>query len=216
MFESLDKPALHPLPARPYEFAIWKVAKASIDYHVAISGVYYSVPYPLVGRQLDVRLTQKIVEIFFKGKRVASHPRAFQKGQYVTEPLHRPKAHQAHAEWTPSRLISWGQSIGPNTGLLVERILVSKKHPEQGYRSCLGLLRLSKQYSQERMEAAALRALTIGAISYRSVKSILDKRLEQLAIPLQSGEEDPLPMHENVRGASYYQDASGTKKGLLH
>lgn len=216
LFESLDKPALRPLPARPYEFATWKVAKASIDYHVAISGVYYSVPYPLVGRQLDVRLTQKIVEIFFKGKRVASHPRAFQKGQYVTEPLHRPKAHQAHAEWTPSRLISWGQSVGPNTGLLVERILVSKKHPEQGYRSCLGLLRLSKQHSQERMEAAALRALTIGAISYRSVKSILDKRLEQLAIPLQYGEEAPLPMHENVRGAAYYQDASGTKKGLLH
>lgn len=216
LFETLDKPALRSLPTRPYEFATWKVAKANIDYHVAISGVYYSVPYPLVGRQLDVRLTQHIVEIFFKGKRVASHARAFQKGQYVTDPLHRPKAHQAHVEWTPSRLISWGESIGSHTGLLVERILASKKHPEQGYRSCLGLLRLSKQHGHERLEAAALRALSIGAISYRSVKSILDKHLEQLAIPTSDGEETPIPMHENVRGAAYYQDASVTKKGLLH
>jgi transposase len=206
LFEHIDKPALRPLPTLPYEFATWRVAKANIDYHVEADKAYYSVPYQLVGQKLDVRLTQNIVEIFHRGKRVVSHRRAYGKGQYVTEHTHRPKSHQKHLEWTPSRLIHWGQSIGPNTGILVERILERKKHPEQGYRSCLGLLSLSKRYSKERMEAAALRALTIGACSYTSVKSILQTRIEQTALSLEVPEASPV--HANIRGADYYRNAA--------
>lgn len=204
LFEEIDNPALHPLPASPYEFAIWRVAKANIDYHVEVDKAYYSVPYQLVGQRLDVRLTQHVVEIFHRGKRIASHRRAFARGQYATDAAHRPKAHQKQLEWTPSRLIHWGQSIGPNTGILVERILDRKRHPEQGYRSCLGLLNLSKQYSSERMEAAALRALTIGSISYRSVKSILQTRMEQTCLQLGTPAETT-PQHRNIRGVDYYK-----------
>lgn len=210
LFEHIDKPALRPLPSLTYEFAIWRIAKVNIDYHVEADKAYYSVPYQLVGQKLDVRLTQNVVEIFHHGKRVASHRRAYGKGQYATDPAHRPKSHQKHLEWTPSRLIHWGQSIGPNTGILVERILEQKRHPEQGYRSCLGLLSLSKKYSKERMEAAALRALTIGACSYTSVKSILQKRIEQTALSLEAPE--PSPVHANIRGADYYRSAAGPLK----
>ena len=212
----MDKPALRSLPERSYEFAKWKLAKAEIDYHVAIDGVYYSVPYPLVGQQMEARITKYIVEIFHKGKRVASHVHVFQKGQAVTDPLHRPKSHQAHAEWTPSRLIAWGKSIGPHTGTLVEQILELKKHPEQGYRACLGLYQLSKQHGLERLEAAAQRALSIGSIFYKSVKSILDHRLESMA-PTTEAERDVItPAHDNLRGAAYYGNASKKNKDLLH
>ncbi|MDQ0191637.1 IS21 family transposase [Alicyclobacillus cycloheptanicus] len=207
LFENIDKPALRPLPSTPYEFAIWRTAKVNIDYHVEAEKAYYSVPYQLVGQKLEVRLTQKVVEIFHKGKRVASHHRLFIKGKHATDPTHMPEAHRKHLEWTPKRLIDWGRSVGPNTGTLVERILESRKHPEQGYRSCLGLLKLSKQYSKERMEAAALRALTIGAFSSRSVKSILQTHADQTVLPLDLPET--VPVHENIRGADYYR---GTPK----
>ena len=213
LFERLDKPALRQLPPTPYEFATWHIAKANIDYHISVNRAYYSVPYALVGQRVDVRMTQNVVEIFFRGKRVASHRRTNYKGEYMTEPSHRPKAHQKHAEWTPSRLIAWGNGIGPNTGILVERILATRKHPEQGYRSCLGLLSLSKQYSNVRLEGAVLRALSIGAISYRSVKSILQKGLEQTTLSFETSE--PTPTHENIRGADYYTNTP-TKKHLLN
>lgn len=216
LYETLDRPALCPLPSRAYEFATWRLAKANMDYHVAVDGAYYSVPYTLTGRQLDVRTTQRVVEIFCKGRRVASHARALGRGQYVTDSLHRPKAHQAHAEWSPSRLIAWGHSIGPNTGLLVERILESRKHPEQGYRACLGLMHLGRQYGRERVEAAALRALTLGVLSYRSVKSMLDKRLEQVALPLSDPPEQALPPHENLRGAAYYGNPPSASQHRIH
>ena len=216
LFETLDKPALHPLPQRPYEFATWRDTKANIDYHVAIDKVYYSVPYTLVGCTLNARLTQNVVEIFHNGRRVASHVRAHRKGQYVTDPSHRPASHRAHAEWTPSRLIRWGESVGPNTGIFVARLLESKQHPEQGYRSCLGLFRLSKDYPKERFEAAVSRALTIGTLSMQSVKSILKHSLDQTTLPLFEPEEQPVTAHENLRGEGYYQDATITKRGLVH
>jgi len=216
LFETLDKPALRPLPERTYEFGFWRTAKANIDYHVAVDKVYYSVPYTLVGCSLDVRLTQNVVEIFHKGRRVASHVRIHRKGQFVTEPSHRPASHRAHAEWTPSRLIRWGESVGPNTGIFVTRLLESKQHPEQGYRSCLGLFRLSKEYPKERFEAAVARALTIGTLSMTSVKSILKRGLDQTTLPLFEPEEAPVAAHENLRGAQYYQDATTSKRGLVH
>lgn len=206
LFQSVDKPALKPLPAVPYTFARWHKARVNIDYHIAVDHVLYSVPYTLVRQEVDVRMTESLVEVFHKGNRVASHRRAYRKGQVVTEPLHRPKAHQKHVEWTPSRLIAWGASIGTSTGKLVEGILVRRPHPEQGYRACLGILSLSKRYTAQRVEAAAARAVAIGAYSYQSVKSILEKGLDQLPL-LETSTEPPTSPHENVRGPAYYQQS---------
>jgi len=203
LFETTDKLALRPLPLTAYEYADWKLCGVHIDYHIEIHRAFYSVPYSLVGQQVHARITHNTVEIFLKGKRVASHARAFAPGETHTEALHRPKSHQKHLEWTPSRLIHWGNSIGPNTGILVERILQKFKHPEQGYRSCLGLLSLSKQVPIERMEAASLRALTINSPSYRSVKSILQKGLDKTGVA--TTDERTTPSHGNIRGSEYYQ-----------
>ena len=214
VYLTLDKPALRPLPAHSYEYATWRKARVNIDYHITVDYIHYSVPYTLVQQEVDVRITEKMVEIFFKGKRVSSHRQGFRRGEAVTDPAHRPKSHQKHMEWTPSRLISWGSSVGTNTGILVERILQSRPHPEQGYRACLGIMSLGKRYSKERLEAACYRALTLGATSYRSVKSILEKGLEQLELDLDIPEKNA-PLHENIRGAEYYQKAVSSK-GIIH
>lgn len=205
VFEALDKPALQPLPPSPYVFAEWHRPKANVDYHVQIHDNYYSVPYVLVGQRLDARITATTVEVFHKGQRVASHIRAHGRGQYVTDRHHRPRAHQAHLEWTPSRLIRWAGSIGPHTARLVEAIMAERKHPEHGYRTCLGLMRLAKAYPADRMEAAAKRALMHHLHSYRNVKTILEKGLDRIG-------DQPEPSaavvadHKNVRGAAYYAE----------
>ena len=154
LFERLDKPALKPLPAQPYVFADWKKAKVNIDYHIEVDHHYYSVPYQLIHEEMDVRLTGTSLEILFKGRRVATHRRSYRRGGYTTLPEHRPKSHQKYLEWSPSRIIHWAAQIGPYTQKLVASILEQRPHPEQGYRSCLGLLRLGKTYSPERLEAA--------------------------------------------------------------
>jgi transposase len=202
-FEELDRPALAPLPATPYQYAEFKKARVNIDYHVEVERHYYSVPHALVRKEVDVRLTATGVEILHGNKRVAAHPRSRRVGGFTTEPAHRPKSHQKHLEWTPARLVRWGLSIGSATGALVQRILESKPHPEQGYRACLGLLRLAKLYTPERLEAASFRALRSGATRYRSVKSILEHKLDQ--VPLEDQAQLELPaQHEHLRGASYY------------
>lgn len=202
-FDELDRPALRPLPATPYEYADWRKARVNIDYHIEVQRHYYSVPHPLIRKEVDVRLTAGTVEILHRGKRVAAHRRSSRVGCFTTDPAHRPKSHQQHVEWTPSRLIRWGQSIGTATGVLVQRILESKPHPEQGYRACLGLLRLGKRYSDERLEAACFRALRSGATRYQSVKSILEHGLDR--VPLEEQTQLELPAdHENVRGGHYY------------
>jgi transposase len=202
-FEELDRPELAPLPPAPYAYAEWKKARVNIDYHVEVDRHYYSVPHPLMRKQVDVRLTAKALEILLGGKRVAAHIRSYRVGGFTTDPSHRPKSHQRHLEWSPDRLIRWGQSHGGATGALVQRILESKPHPEQGYRACLGLMRLAKRYTAERLEAACFRALRSGATSYRSVKSILEHGLDQ--VPLEEQAQLDLPAeHENVRGANYY------------
>jgi transposase len=202
LFERVERKALLPLPQRPYEYAEWKTAKVNIDYHIEVDGHYYSVPYRLVGERVWVRLTSTSVEVTLKGRRVASHPRSFKKGQATTADEHRPASHRAYLEWTPSRIISWAQETGPSTAELTEKIMKEKPHPEMGYRSCLGIIRLSKRYSRQRVEAAAKRALSAGAISYRSIKSILERGLDRL----EEGEASPqpLPSHENLRGSDYY------------
>jgi transposase len=202
LFEALDRPALRPLPVTPYVFAEWKRARVNIDYHVSLDGHCYSVPYQLVHHEVELRFTAAIVEIFHRGQRVASHLRSSCQGGFTTEPAHRPKAHQRYLAWTPSRLVRWGASIGPATAALITAILASRPHPEQGYRSCLGLLRLSKQYPVARLEAACTRALAIHAQSYKSVQSILRTGLDQqLLVPVAT---PPRPAHDHVRGAAYY------------
>lgn len=203
LFEELDKPALQPLPVRPYELARWKKVRPNIDYHVDVEGHYYSVPHQLVRQPMEARYTRTVVEIIHRGRRVAVHVRSHRKGGFTTEPSHRPKAHQKHLEWTPSRIIAWAHKTGPRTGELVRQILATKPHPEQGYRACLGLLRAGETYSPQRLEAACDRALEIGGISYRSVKSILKSGLDRT--PVEEQTQLALPQdHEHVRGGHYY------------
>ena len=205
LFERLDRPALRPLPLNRYEMAEWKECTVNIDYHVEVSHNYYSVPYQLVGERVEARATAMMVEGFFRGRRVASHVRRRGRGQYATWPEHMPASHRAHAEWTPSRLIAWAEKTGPATGGVVAEILRSRPHPEQGYRSCLGILRLAQRHGASRVEAACARAERLRAESYKTVKNILASGLDTL--PWDEPDEAPptLPAHDNIRGASYYQ-----------
>ncbi len=206
LYERLDRPALKPLPARPYEYAEWKKVGANIDYHISFDDHYYSVPYTLTGETLWCRATHHIVELYHKGKRIASHVRSFVKYDYSTLPEHRPASHRAHLEWTPSRLISWGKNIGPHTAAVVEHVIRSKPHPEQGYRSALGLLRLSDRFGATRLEKACERAITIRSASYRTVKTMLRKGMEEAPLFDQSQTRDPAADlgSMNVRGRRYY------------
>jgi len=203
LFEEIDKPVLRPLPERRYELAEWKKARVNIDYHVEFKDHFYSVSYLLAGQEVWVRATTLCVEILQGGKRVASHVRGAANWQHTTQTDHMPKSHRAHLEWTPSRITNWAAKIGPCTEKMTEQILASRPHPEQGYRACLGLIRLGKEYSNERLERACEWALRVRAISYRSVASILKNSRDRLA------EADPpqiaLPLHENVRGSGYYR-----------
>jgi len=202
LFETLDRPALRPLPTTPYVFAEWRRARVNIDYHVVLEGHYYSVPYQLVHHEVELRFSATVVEILHKGQRVASHARSYRPGGFTTDPAHRPKAHQEYLAWTPSRLVRWGETIGPATGQLVAAVLARRPHPEQGYRSCLGLLRLSQQYPPARLEAACARGLALRATSYKSVLSILRTGLDQQAlVPTPT---PPARVHAHVRGPAYY------------
>jgi transposase len=205
LFETVDRPALRPLPATPYEFAEWRQAKVGIDYHAAADHNFYSTPHRLVGTRVDVRLTAQTVEIFHHGRRVASHVRLYGRGRYQTDPAHRPAAHQRYLDWPPERLIRWAREVGPHTAQLVEQILQERPHPEHGYRTCLGIIRLGKYYPPARLEAAAARAVAVHALSYRSLKSILERGLDQCTLDLVT-EVRPVGPHENVRGARYFTD----------
>lgn len=164
LFERLDRPALRPLPTEAFIVGEWHYdARVNIDYHVELHGHYYSVPHPLTHELVDARLTVATVELFHRGQRVATHVRSHLRGRHTTDPAHMPKAHQLHLEWTPSRFITWARTIGPQTAALVEAILADRPHPEQGYRSCLGILRLAKRDGDTRLEAACARAVAVGA-----------------------------------------------------
>jgi transposase len=206
LFERLDRPALRPLPAEPFVYGEWKTARVNIDYHVELHRHYYSVPFALVHEVVDARLTATTVECFHKGQRVAAHVRDDTPGRHTTHPAHMPKAHQHHLEWTPSRLTDWAGRIGAQTRALVAAILADRPHPEQGYRSCLGLLRLGRRYGDARLEAACARALAVGARSYRHVDSILKHGLERLPLPEAAVPSQPGPVHEHLRGPAYYRD----------
>ncbi len=205
LFEELDRSALRPLPAQRYEFARWVKARVNIDYHVQVGGCFYSVPYTLARKEVDVRVSATAIEVFHGSKRQAAHIRASEKGSCATEDAHMPAAHRAHRDWTPSRLIAEARRVGPKTGEFAEKLLERRPHPEQGYRSCLGLRELKRAYSAERLEAACAHALKIGTISRRSVQSILATERDKAAPEEEDATPDLPADHENVRGPDYYK-----------
>jgi transposase len=205
LFEELDRPALKPLPARAYELATWRLATVNIDYHVEAERHWYSVPHQLAGQRVDVRLSATTVEAFHRGRRVASHVRDDRPYRHTTDPAHMPASHRAHLEWTPGRIVRWARASGPQTAALVEGVLTSRPHPEQGYRACLGILRLGKTYGDARLEAACGRALALRAFSYRSVESILKTGLDRQPLLALAPPPVPLRRHENLRGPAYYR-----------
>jgi transposase len=179
--------------------------KVSIDYHVQVDHAYYSVPFRLVGEHLDARCAAATVELFQRGERVAAHARAVRRGQYRTDAAHMPSAHRQHRDWSPSRLIAWAAKVGPSTAALIEAILADRPHPEQGYRSCLGIMRLARGYGAERLEAAPARALAARARSSKHVESILKHGLDRLpARPTAPSSTTPPAAHEHIRGKDYY------------
>lgn len=202
-FAAIDAPALHALPLQRYEMAHFKTVKAHIDYHVEVERHRYSVPHALVGQVLEARVTVAMVELLHRGQRVASHARNSRVGGFTTVAAHMPAAHRAHMEWTPQRLIEWGASIGPATAEAVTRLMAENKHPEHGYRSCLGLLSLAKRYGKPRLEAACMLALQLGACQYRHVNAILKNNRDQTTPT--STDEWISPPHAHLRGPGYYQ-----------
>jgi transposase len=205
LFEQLDRPAMRALPATRYTYAEWKRVRVHIDYHVEVDGHYYSVPYQLVKQELEARISARTIELLHHGKRVASHRRSHHKGHHTTMPEHMPRTHREYAGWTPQRLVRWAEKSGPATAQLVTTILAARAHPQQGYRSCLGVMRLGKAYGDARLEAACRRALALGATSFKSVQSILKRNLDQQPLPSTEASQTAEPItHANIRGSKYY------------
>jgi transposase len=209
LFEAIERCELKPLPAKRFTYVEWLQPRVNIDYHIDVKKHYYSVPHQLVHERVDVRLSSTTVEVFRKGNRVWVHQRSYKQFGYTTVKEHMPKSHRAHSEWSPSRLIRWGSTVGPQTEELIKQILRDRPHPEQGYRSCLGILRLSKRYGEERLEAAAARAVAVGARSYRHVDSILKNGMDRLPVEEESGEAKSPIVHDNLRGPNYYKKKGG-------
>jgi transposase len=200
LFETVERPLLAPLPDADYQFAEWRLARVSLDYHVEVDGFFYSVPHRLIREQVDVRATTRTIELFHRGQRVAVHQRRHGGRRHGTDPEHMPSSHRRYAEWTPDRFRRWGRSIGPNTEGLVLAILANRPHPEQGFRTCLGVLRLFKDIEPERAELVAARALAIGALTYKSIASIIANKLDR-RVPTA---EDAVIEHPNLRGPTYF------------
>jgi transposase len=207
-FEAIDKPAMNALPARGYQYTEFKLVRVNIDYHIEFDRAFYSVPHHLVKHQVETQATQDSVSLMFKGKQVARHARSYRQGSFTTDPDHMPQAHRKQNDWSPERLLSWAKDLGPNVLRITEAMLKRKRHPEQAYRSCLGLLKLSRQYDKQRLDDACARANSIGSPSVKSVRSILQKGLEQLALPLDeendTQEKTTAIEHDNIRGPQYY------------
>lgn len=205
LFEELDRPALLPLPPERYEWIEWRTATVGPDYHVECHKHLYSVPYQLVGSRVDVRMSPVAVEILHKNRRVASHIRSYVPRSHTTVPEHMPSAHRRYAEWTPARITAWASEIGPATAQACEAIMRRRPHPEQGFRSCMGLVSLARKYPSERLESACRRALEIGSPSYRTVKSLLSSGLDQTSA-LATPQAPEQPLHDNVRGPAYFDE----------
>ncbi len=206
LFRDLDKPSLKPLPSVRYEYAEWQKAPVNVDYHVEVDSHFYSVPYNLTGKMVEVRLTTGTVEIFHQNRRVATHQRSYQKGAATTLNEHRPKSHQMYLGWTPASVLEHARNnIGPYAFKVFEQLINGNSHPEKGMKSCIGIISLHRKPDfQDRLEAACKRALAINSASYRSIKSILQSGLDR--VPLTDPEKDrPAIDHENIRGSNYYR-----------
>jgi transposase len=207
-FLEIDKPALKPLPATPYEYAAWKKAKAGFNYHIELEKHHYSVPFTLVRTELHVRYNSQTVEIYHQNNRIASHVRSYVPNGYTTDKLHMPTNHQHQSEWTPERICHLASHMGTETAFFVEALMASRQHPQQGFKACMGVLRFEKSYGKERLEAACKRASTLGAYSYKSIESILKNNLDSKPLPNDSSKASAKTLvdsHENVRGQNYYQ-----------
>ena len=202
----LDRPNALPLPQRAYEYAEWGKAKVNIDYHIEVDHHYYSVPFQLLRERLDVRLTATTVEAFHKGERAAAHARSYVRGGHTTLKGHMPPEHRRYAEWSPSRFIQWASKTGAATAQLVENIMAARTYPEQGYRACLGIIRLGQHYEPERVEAAAQRALKFNTCSYKSVRAILVAGLDRQTGTEEQPRQATLLLHGNIRGTEYYKE----------
>ena len=200
LYEQLDRPAMLPLPPAPYEYASWKRCRVNLDYHVEIDKHFYSVPFRLLREEVEARITAKTVEIFHRGKLVATHLRSLRQYRPSTVAEHMPSSHRRYRDWTHERILRESAAIGDDTAALVELILRSRPHPEQGFRSCIGILGLAKRYDAERLDAACARALALGTRSYSSVAAILKNVRERKA----ADPEQPSLLHENIRGSGYY------------
>lgn len=203
LFDEVEKSELKALPSMPYEFADWARPRVGLNYHVEFDEHHYSVPYALYGHRLDLRATATTIEVFRGGRREASHGRSYVKHGYSTKTEHMPRGHREYAEWTPERLITWAKTVGPMTAAVVEEIMLSRAHPQQGFNACLGIMRLRSNYDDKRIERACARAKERRACSYRSVAAILQNNLDKDETPLEE-QQSRLPLHENVRGADYY------------
>jgi transposase len=203
LFAQIDRPALKPLPSLPYQYAEWKKCRVAPDYHVEVADHYYSVPSRLIRQEVEARITDTTVEILHRGTRVASHARSFVPHRHTTIPEHMPSAHRRYADWTPARIMREAGRIGPAAIALVEAIMQAKPHPEQGFRACLGILRLARTYGSARLEAACRRGNDIGATTYGSVASILKHGLDK-AYAHETPPDEPPIRHENVRGSGYF------------
>lgn len=202
LFEAIERPAMQSLPQDDFEYAEWQLARVGIDYHVEVKGFLYSVPHALIREQVDTRATARTIEVFHRGKRVATHARRYGGPRHGTQTEHMPSAHRRYAEWTPERMQRQARAIGPHTEALIIAVLARRPHPEQGFRTCLGVLRLFRGINADRAETVSLRAVEIGALSYASVASILKHRLDRPASP-QAADDAPL-LHDNIRGSRYY------------
>ena len=206
LFEEIDAPKLRPLPAEPYALAEWRLRKVGLDYHVDFDGHFYSVPYRHARASVEVRATLRTIEVFLKGERVAAHMRGSGDGKHTTLAEHMPSSHRRYADWTIDRILREARAIGPSVDLLCQMILEHRPHPEQGFRACLGIVRLAKPFGPVRLEAACLRALQVGARTYGSVRSILDNRLDGQPVqrPRDAQDASLTLTHPNIRGSRYY------------
>ena len=197
LYEAVDHPALQPLPSTPYEFARLKICRVNIDYHVEYDKHFYSAPYTLIHQEVTLRVTERTVEILHKGQSIATHPRNSVPGRYTTQPTHMPVRHQKALEWSPERFVHWAEDIGPATAQMIQTVLAGRQHPEQAYRSCLGILNLASRFDKPTLETVCQQALVAHLHSYREVKNLLDGQF--------ADKTEASPTHDNIRGKKYYQ-----------
>lgn len=200
VFDTVEHATLKPLPEHPYEHAIWKKAKVHLDYHVEFERRYYSAPYALVGKTVELRITERAVEILHRGQRVAAHLRGERKGQFTTDAAHRPASHQSVIELSHERLLRHAEAIGEATAAVIRGQADRRKHRDETLRTSMGILRLAKDFSPDELEAACRRALWHKTLSYSAVHALLKAPVPQQPLPL------PPIAHDNLRGPDYYAE----------